>query len=307
MPIDTAHPMHSADAAAVRLHDVLDQCASGRLPANVALMQAIGAAGSPDEFERAAHRAVAGSTGVEADRLQHLVALWQQSPNAWQTVRAVLAEVDRSPLTAARPASEGFAELFDRLAEVAPDAASALYALGRPDILDAATASIVETLAHWGLLGRDRDVLDLGCGAGRVSLAVAEHVRSVAGIDVSRAMLALARSRRKAANNVTFHLTDGSSLTGFGDACFDLVTAVDVFPYLVAGEDTSARHIQECARVLRPGGALVIFNFSYTLALVEQCRLVDERATGARMSVVRSGTRDLRWWDGVTFHLVKAA
>jgi PAS domain S-box-containing protein len=61
----------------------------------------------------------------------------------------------------------------------------------------------------------------------------------------------------------------------------------------------------EEARVLRPGGTLAIFNFSY------RGDLEADRADAARLArlagfqVLRHGTRDLRLWDGAAFHLAK--
>src|SRR5207244_3193125 len=52
---------------------------------------------------------------------------------------------------------------FDRAVAVAPEAAVALYSLGSAELLDRATAELVERLSEWHLLGGDVDVLDIGC------------------------------------------------------------------------------------------------------------------------------------------------
>jgi len=60
---------------------------------------------------------------------------------------------------------------------------------------------------------------------------------------------------------VHVQVTDGQTLA-FADRSFDLVLAVDSFPYIVdAGLLESA--LDEAARVLVPNGALVILNLSH--------------------------------------------
>ena len=52
--------------------------------------------------------------------------------------------------------------------------------------------------------------------------------------------------------------------TGWQPAAFDLVLAIDSFPYIVqTGAAMAVRHVADAARVLRPGGALCILNLSY--------------------------------------------
>ena len=57
----------------------------------------------------------------------------------------------------------------------------ALYSLGSPEILDRATAEIVARLREWRLLGANIDVLDIGCGIGRIERALAPHVPRLSG------------------------------------------------------------------------------------------------------------------------------
>jgi SAM-dependent methyltransferase len=94
----------------------------------------------------------------------------------------------------------------------------------------------------------------------------------------------------------------------FADAGFDLVLAADSFPYIErCGADFAARHFAEAARVLKPAGHFLIFNYSYrgdpVFDRAEVARLAGE--TG--FTVQRDGTRDFRLWDGVSFLLGKAS
>lgn len=195
---------------------------------------------------------------------------------------------------------------FDEAVAVAPEAAVALYSLGSPEILDRATAEIVARLRDWRLLGADIEVLDIGCGIGRIARAVVSEVRSITGIDVSPGMIAEARARCRGVDNVMFACVDGHDLAAFAGRRFSLVLAVDTFPYLVAtGPGIAARHIADIARLLEPGGALAIFNYSYRGDLDADRAEVARLAIANGFAIDRSGTRDFSLWDGATFLLRK--
>jgi SAM-dependent methyltransferase len=76
-------------------------------------------------------------------------------------------------------------------ANLTPESIDDFYASGRADI-----AHVVSTLAR--VTGGDvapRRGLDFGCGAGRLTFAMAEHAREVVGVDVADGMLNVARER----------------------------------------------------------------------------------------------------------------
>jgi SAM-dependent methyltransferase len=122
------------------------------------------------------------------------------------------------------------------------------------------------TLAEGAELGRmlefarltgDERVLDVATGGGHTALAFAAHAREVVASDLTPAMLAAAARHlaRKGAANVRFEIADAESLP-FHDAEFDVVTARFAphhFPQ-------PAAFVAESARVLRPGGRLIIFD-----------------------------------------------
>jgi SAM-dependent methyltransferase len=193
---------------------------------------------------------------------------------------------------------------YDAAVRVAPEASVALYSLGSPAILERATSEIVTRLAEWGLLGRDRIVLDIGCGIGRIERALAPRIGAVTGIDVSPGMIAEARRRCGNLPNVTLETCEGRDLSAFAARSVDLVLAVDSFPHLVAIDLAVAeRHVTDAARLLRPGGAFVILNFSYRGDVEADRRDVERLARRSGFMVRRAGTRDFVLWDGVTFLL----
>jgi ubiquinone/menaquinone biosynthesis C-methylase UbiE len=95
-----------------------------------------------------------------------------------------------------------------------------------------------------------------------IERALAPLVGRITAIDVSPGMIEEARRRCRNLANVAFEQCNGHDLSDFRDPCFDLVLAVDAFPYVFAADpEIVARHLQDAARVLRPGGAAVILNF----------------------------------------------
>ncbi|MFE1831805.1 class I SAM-dependent methyltransferase [Streptomyces yangpuensis] len=96
-----------------------------------------------------------------------------------------------------------------------------------------------------------RRVLDAGCGAGPLTAALRDRGAVVTGLDVSAAMLALAR--RRLGDGAALHRADLRDRLPFADAEFDDVIASLVLHYL---EDWGPT-LSELRRVLRPGGRLI--------------------------------------------------
>ncbi len=205
-------------------------------------------------------------------------------------------------------AVDAIREQFDKAVAVAPEASVALYSLGSADILDRATTEIVARLAQWGLLRPDATMLDIGCGIGRIERALAPRVGAITAIDVSSGMIEEARRRCRDLANVAFEQCDGRDLSGFNNRSFDLVLAVNSFPYLFAADpEIAARHVRDAARVLRPGGALVISNFSYRGDPAADRHDVERLAGLNGFTIQCAGTRDFTLWDGLTFLLTLPA
>jgi SAM-dependent methyltransferase len=94
------------------------------------------------------------------------------------------------------------------------------------------------------------EVLDIGCGVGRLTRVLASRAGSVTGIDISAEMVERARANVPEA---TFVVGDGTSLRPLPDAGFDGVVSLVVFQHIPEPAVTLG-YVGEIGRVLRPGG-----------------------------------------------------
>jgi SAM-dependent methyltransferase len=240
--------------------------------------------------------------------LASLSALLGEHSAGCSTIGQLLASGLDSP-QAADSVDDGIARarrLFDYSVTHSEEASVALYSLGSPELLAHATAEAVAVLDDWGVLGAERDALEIGCGIGRFLCALSPRLRSLVGVDVSSNMLAAAQRRSGQCDNVTLALTSGRDLASFPAASFDLVYAIDVFPYLVrAGEALVEAHFRDVYRVLRPRGDFVIFNYAYGRSREHDASELRELGETTGYRLARLDQTPFRIWNGVGFHLQK--
>ncbi|MFE0752416.1 class I SAM-dependent methyltransferase [Inquilinus sp. NPDC058860] len=292
------------------LRPALRGCLTGELPVASALTRLLIQAESSRALTRlldTLDAAIVADEIAVRRRLQALRQMHAEHPAAWGTIQGVLGEVRHEAAAGDEAqAVEAFARAFDRAAGVSPEASVALHSLGDAGRLEQATAEVVRRMAEWSLLGPDRTVLDFGCGIGRFAVAISGRVRRVIGLDISARMVAAARRRCAGLANVEIRRTSGRDLAGIADGSIDTILAADSFPYLVlAGPALVRRHVEEAARVLGPGGHLLILNHSYRGDEAADRRELADLAADTGFRLRRAGTRPFALWDGLAFHLVK--
>jgi len=215
---------------------------------------------SPEELERMA----AARRGTLSARAA-LMLLLRRPDLVAEGVRLVGGSVRASIF-----ANNSLVSLLDgaRAREAVPDAATGVGWYDERPFLDALTP-------HLSTAGR---VLELGCGAGRISRHVAPLISELVCTDQSRAMVAEARQNLSALTNVRVATTDGFTLAEFPDTTFDVVFGQGVLGYLGANQLLGL--LDEVHRVLVRRGVCV-FNF-FTIDDVRDAR--DHLATVRRLA-----------------------
>ncbi len=125
---------------------------------------------------------------------------------------------------------------------------AALYAAGRPDVQPALLERVRPFLSS-AALG-----VDVACGTGQCSVALAELVGEVRAFDSSAAMLTHARPHQR----VRYALAPAEALP-LPDGCADVMTAFMAFHWFERDA-----FLAEARRVLKPGGVLAVCNSWFT-------------------------------------------
>jgi SAM-dependent methyltransferase len=136
-----------------------------------------------------------------------------------------------------------------------PDLTPEVYARWRTSELGTITERLERrlVLARIGEV-KDRAALEIGCGDGHLAVKLAEMGANVRAIDASPAMISAARELADAhGTDVNFTVGEAHELL-FPDEAFDIVVAVTILCFV----EHAAPVFKEIARVLKPGGHLVI-------------------------------------------------
>lgn len=283
--------------------DWLSRFLAGETSAHLALMQLFIGTESEAGAKQALRTAILDAEPDTAVRLNTLQNMWTKSPNAYSIVSRIHHAARGSD--SGKDRLQQLRSIFDEAAEISPDAAVALYSLGRRDLLDIATWDVVELMQAWDLIDGISVIAEIGCGTGRFLQALAPLARAIIGLDISKSMLRIAMGQIRQFSNALAVQTSGTGLGVLADASFDLVLALDSFPYLVEA-GVAELHIAECSRILKPGGRVLIMNWDYSTGLDVQRETVATLAAKHDFAVLRNGTSDLQSWDGKAFLLQKA-
>ena len=133
-----------------------------------------------------------------------------------------------------------------------PETYAAWRATSLGDITEALERRLVLRLAG-NIQGRS--VLDVGCGDGTLALACWESgTAQVAGLDLDTRMITRAAAFAAQHQAAIGYTVGRADTLPFGDKSFDLVVSVAMLTFVPEAD----RVVREMARVLRPGGRLVI-------------------------------------------------
>jgi ubiquinone/menaquinone biosynthesis C-methylase UbiE len=119
------------------------------------------------------------------------------------------------------------------------------------------TKTILESTV--GIASED-EILEIGCGVGRVGAVIAPLCKHWIGCDVAGNMLKHAAKRLAHHNNVSLVEISGTDLRPVPDQSVDMVYCTVVFMHL--DEWDRFNYILEAHRVLRPGGRVFVDNFN---------------------------------------------
>lgn len=104
-----------------------------------------------------------------------------------------------------------------------------------------------------GKSAKDMNVLEIGCGAGRMTRALSEVFGQVYAVDVSGEMIARAKEALADQSNVHLFQNSGADLQVLGDVSIDFAFSYIVFQHIPSREVIYS-YAREVNRLLRPGG-----------------------------------------------------
>lgn len=99
----------------------------------------------------------------------------------------------------------------------------------------------------------DKKLLEIGCGVGRMSRALASRFGAVTGVDISPTMIKRGQELNAQIANLTLSANSGKDLREYHAGEFDFVMSYIVFQH-IPSQKVVYSYIDEALRVLKPGG-----------------------------------------------------
>jgi 2-polyprenyl-6-hydroxyphenyl methylase/3-demethylubiquinone-9 3-methyltransferase len=133
----------------------------------------------------------------------------------------------------------------------------------------------------------DARVLDVGCGAGLLSEAMAAAGADVTGLDLAPELVRIARLHAlESGVTVDYRVEPVEALAASLPGAFDAVTCMEMIEHV----PDPAAILQSCAQALRPGGRLFVSTLNRTPAAFALAIVAAEYVTG----LVPKGTHQYR-------------
>ncbi len=129
------------------------------------------------------------------------------------------------------------------------------------------------TLQAWVRPVRGLAVLDVACGTGELARRMGpDQAQQLVGVDLTPGMLSVAAQKLTARPEALLAQAGASSLP-FASSSFDLVVTASAFHYFPA----PVAALREMARVVRPGGRVVVLDWCRDFWLCQLCDIVLRR------------------------------
>ncbi len=131
--------------------------------------------------------------------------------------------------------------------------------------MDPNTLSFLDSRARPG-----SRILDIACGTGGYSIALAERGHRVTGIDLDRAMIRHARSKARDPDGTPdFRVMDMLSMTADLDPGFELVFCIGNSLVHLESDEQIGQLLEDCRSLLGPEGVLILQIINYDRILAE--------------------------------------
>jgi len=125
------------------------------------------------------------------------------------------------------------------------------FATGRKEI-----EAVLGYAARIGIhMDKTAPAFDFGCGVGRLTRALAQYFPECVGVDISPAMITLARDLNRDLPNCRFLLNEDVQLKSLPDNYFSFVYTSLVLQHIA--RPCSHEYIAELIRILKAGGVLI--------------------------------------------------
>ncbi len=132
-----------------------------------------------------------------------------------------------------------------------------------------------------------KKVLDVGCGGGLLSEAMAAAGGLVTGIDMAQASLTVARTHmRKSGLAIDYRMITAETLAEEAPDCYDVTVCMELLEHVPRPESI----IKACSRLVRPGGDLFFATVNRTWLSRLLVILFSEYIAG----IVRKGTHQYK-------------
>lgn len=197
-------------------------------------------------------------------------------------------------------------------AYLGPAAVRLIYSLGakhydavRTPGQSEADAALMPLLAEAAALRPRPTALDVATGTGRVPALLAElwpPPRLVAALDLTPSMLAQARRRQLPLDPPAGWTLGEASALPWPDSCFDLVTCLEAMEYF----PRPRRALAEMARVLRPGGTLIVSKWPDSWARWLPGKALGTAALRRELAALGLVDLEIRPWQHGHYELVRA-